>query len=68
MTLDESKNEDDHVDEGFGVTIVADKKLSQYLEGAVVDYVESRYGGGFEIKTAIESDCGSSCGSGGCGS
>jgi len=68
MTLDESKNEEDLVDEGFGVTIVSDKKLSQYLEGAVVDYVESTYGGGFEIKTANASDCGSSCGSGGCGS
>lgn len=68
MTLDESKNEEDLLDEEFGITIVADKKLSQYLEGAVVDYVESSYGGGFEIKTANSSDCGSSCGSGGCGS
>ena len=68
MTLDESKNEEDLVDEGFGITIVSDQKLSQYLEGAVVDYVESAYGGGFEIKTANASDCGSSCGSGGCGS
>lgn len=67
MTLDESKNEEDHVDEGFGVKIVVDKKLNQYLEGAVIDYVESRYGGGFEIKTANAGDCGS-CGSGGCGS
>lgn len=66
MTLDESKNDEDQVDEGFGVTIVTDKKLSQYLEGAVVDYTESQYGGGFEIKTANASDCGS-CGSS-CGS
>lgn len=67
MTLDESKNESDNIDEGFGVTILTEEKLAPYLEGAIVDYVESRYGGGFEIKTNNESDCGSSCG-GSCGS
>jgi iron-sulfur cluster assembly protein len=67
MTLDESKNESDIMDEGFGVTILTEDKLQEYLEGAVVDYVESRYGGGFEIKTnnpggGCDSGC-SSCGS-----
>lgn len=59
MTLDESKTENDILDEYYGVSIVTDRKLSPYLEGAVVDYVESRYGGGFEIRTAREGDgCG----------
>jgi len=62
MTLDESKTENDIVDEYYGVSIVTDSKLSPYLEGAMVDYVESRYGGGFEIRTGRESDsCGGDC-------
>lgn len=67
MTLDESKNEGDILDEGFGVAILTEDKLATYLEGAVVDYVESIDGGGFEIKTNNESGCGSGCG-GSCGS
>lgn len=67
MALDESKNENDIVDEGFGVTILTEDRLSEYLEGAVVDYVESQYGGGFEIKTNKSgSGCDSGCSS--CGS
>ena len=62
MTLDESKTENDILDEGFGVSIVTDKKLSPYLEGAVIDYVESRYGGGFEIRTNTSGSCGDGCG------
>lgn len=72
MALDESKLEDDILDEEFGVSMVIDKKLSMYLEGAIVDYVESSNGGGFEIRTAntnngggCDSGCCSSCG-GGC--
>ena len=52
MTLDESKTDDDILDEEYGVSLVTDKKLKSYLEGATVDFVESRYGGGFEIRTA----------------
>lgn len=67
MTLDESKNEDDILDEDYGVKILTEKKLTSYLDGAVVDYVESRYGGGFEIRTASNGGgCGDSCGEG-CG-
>lgn len=61
MTLDESKNDEDVLDERYGIRIVTDKKLSPYLEGAIVDYVESRYGGGFEIRTA---NSGGGCGDG----
>ncbi|KLU67938.1 iron-sulfur cluster insertion protein ErpA [Desulfosporosinus acididurans] len=66
MTLDESKTTDDILDEGYGVSILTDKKLSSYLEGATIDFIDSKQGGGFEIRTANPSSdgCGS-CG-GGC--
>ena len=67
MTLDESKTEDDILDEEYGVSIIIDKKLSTYLEGATIDYVESANGGGFEIRTA-KADNGGGCDSGCCGS
>ena len=68
MTLEESKTEEDILDEEYGVSILTDKKLSTHLEGAIVDYVESSNGGGFEIRTA-KIDNGDSCGGGcsGCG-
>lgn len=68
MTLDESKTDDDYLDEDFGVSIITDRKLSPYLEGAIVDYVESRYGGGFEIRTQNSGEgCGDGCsGDSGC--
>lgn len=70
MTLEESKTEDDILDEEYGVSILTDKKLFTHLEGATVDYVESSNGGGFEIRTAKTGNsdgdaCGSGCG--GCG-
>ena len=65
MALDESVNPEDQVDEAFGIKLVADKKFAEYLEGAVVDYIDSEYGGGFQIKTPRDSDCSSGCS--GCG-
>lgn len=70
MTLEKSKTEDDILDEEYGVSILVDKKLSTYLEGAVIDYIESEHGGGFDIrtvKTDNDGGCGGSCGcSGSC--
>ena len=67
MTLEESKTEDDILDEEYGVSMLTDKKLSTQLEGAIVDYIESSDGGGFEIRTA-KTGSGDACGSGGgCG-
>ena len=70
MTLEESKTVDDILDEEYGVSILIDKKLSTDLDGAIVDYVESSDGGGFEIRTANTGNgdgdaCGGGCG--GCG-
>ncbi|MDR3289632.1 MAG: iron-sulfur cluster assembly accessory protein [Peptococcaceae bacterium] len=62
ITLDENKGENDNLDEGFGISIVADKKLESFLEGAVVDYSEENEGAGFEIKTDRQKDsCGGNC-------
>ena len=67
MTLEETKTEDDILDEEHGVSMLIDKKLSTHLEGAIVDYVESDNGGDFEIRTAKTnngggcSSCGGSC-------
>lgn len=65
MTLEESKTDDDILDEEYGVSLVMDKKLTIHLEGATVDFVESVNGGGFEIRTAQSGSgggCGDSCG------
>jgi len=65
MTLDESKTEEDILDEEYGVSILTDQKLSTHLEGAIIDFIESNTGGNFEIRTA-KSDNGGGCGEG-CG-
>jgi len=66
LTLDESTTEDDILDQEYGISIVTEKKLASYFEGATVDFVESHYGGGFEIKTSSSGgSCGDTCG--GCG-
>lgn len=63
MTLDESKTENDILDVEYGVSLVADKKLSIHLEGAIIDYIDSVNGGGFEIRTAKSGGgCGDGCG------
>jgi len=67
MALEELKTEEDIIDEEYGVSVVIDKKLSSYLEGAVVDYIETNLGGSFEIRAA-NSNNGGACGDGCCGS
>jgi len=63
MTLEESKTDEDILDVEYGVSMLTDKKLTTYLEGAVVDFIESSHGGGFEIRTAKSGGgCGDSCG------
>ncbi len=69
MTLENEKTEVDILDEEFGVSIIAASTLSEYLEGAFIDFVETETGAGFEIRLAknfASQDCGSSCGEG-CG-
>jgi iron-sulfur cluster assembly protein len=66
MTLEESKTEDDILDEEYGVSILTDIQLVTHLEGAIIDYVESNLGGDFKILTA-KSNNGGACGDGCCG-
>lgn len=66
MALDESKNPEDHLDEAFGVKILADTQYAEFLEGAVIHYIDNERGSGFQIVTAFASDGCSSCSS--CGS
>ena len=48
MVFDE-KRPDDLVSEHFGVQVLVDRFSSDYLHGAVVDYVDSLNSGGFKI-------------------
>ena len=68
MAIDETKTDDDILDEEYGVSILTDKKLSPQLEGAILDYIESSNGSGFQIRT-LNPDPGDGCSSGcaGCG-
>ena len=79
MALDENEPEEgDNTFEADGMKVYIDGLSLQYMEGAVVDYVEDMMGGGFKIENPnASSTCG--CGSsfsaeggeapaGGCGS
>jgi len=66
MALDESKTPEDDVFEAHGITVVVNKRFTKFLEGAILNYIESEYGSGFQIKTPGQSDCCSGCSS--CGS
>lgn len=66
MALDESTNPEDHVDEAYGVKIAVEQQFTQFLDGAVINFIDSEDGSGFEIKTSGQSDCSSGCSS--CGS
>lgn len=68
MALEDAKTEVDVLDEEYGVAIITANTLSEYLEGAFIDFVEGEAGNGFEIRLAKDfggQGCGSSCG--GCG-
>jgi len=66
MTLDELKIAEDILDEEFGVSMITDKKLSTDLERAVIDFIDSADGGGFEIRTAKTAGGGGCDSCGGC--
>lgn len=61
MALDVPK-ENDQTLEVSGVKVIVDSMSGQYLNGAVVDYVDSLMGAGFKIENPnASSTCG--CGS-----
>jgi iron-sulfur cluster assembly accessory protein len=62
LVFDE-KRDDDVVSEFYGVPVLVDRFSADYLNGAVVDYVDSLNSGGFKIsnpKAAHTCGCGRS--------
>ena len=49
MTFDQNSQENDVLDEQFGIAIIVDKEDATILEGTKVDYKQSLMGGGFTI-------------------
>ena len=63
FTLDEIANEDDFDFEFSGIHLLVDAMSRQYLEGAILDYVEELYGSQFTItnpNATTTCGCGSS--------
>lgn len=68
LLLDDEISSDDTVLESSGLKIVVDPYSYPYLQGAVVDYVETQMGEGFIIQNPnFETTGGCGCGHGGCG-
>ena len=62
FTLDEVQNEDDFLIQSGAASVLVDATSAQYLQGAVVDYVEDLQGSQFKISNPqAETTCG--CGS-----
>lgn len=49
MSFDNSRKDGDVSTEDKGVTIVADQQSRKFLEGSVIDYVDSLKGAGFKV-------------------
>jgi iron-sulfur cluster assembly protein len=61
LALDKA-NDDDHVFENNGVSVVVDKVSMQFVFGSEVDYVEGLQGAGFQVNNPnVVAACG--CGS-----
>lgn len=68
LAFDDNPREDDNVIETAGLKILVDPNSLVYLDGAVIDYVETPQGAGFKIENTnpmAAAACGT-CG-GGCG-
>ncbi|MDR3271278.1 MAG: iron-sulfur cluster assembly accessory protein [Peptococcaceae bacterium] len=51
MGFDNNEGENDLLEEESGIKFIMDQKLTKFLEGAVIDYMEQDGSSGFEIKT-----------------
>ncbi|MBI3914725.1 MAG: iron-sulfur cluster insertion protein ErpA [Chloroflexi bacterium] len=70
MAFEQKSEEGDFVFDSNGIRVYLDSASSMYLEGAVVDYVDSLMGGGFRIENpnaTTSCACGQSFSSGGGG-
>ena len=62
FSLDDKRNDDDHLFEAHGVTLAIDETSLDLLAGSVIDYVEELVGSSFAVKNPnASSTCG--CGS-----
>jgi iron-sulfur cluster insertion protein len=61
FSLDDKRNEDDHLFEAHGVTLAIDETSLDLLAGSTVDYVEDLVGSAFAVKNPNAS---STCGCG----
>jgi iron-sulfur cluster insertion protein len=62
FTFDDAQNEDDFEIPAGGISVLVDSMSWQYLNEAVIDYVENDMGASFSIKNpAAQTTCG--CGS-----
>lgn len=57
MALDESKNEEDVLEEIKGIKVVYVKQLKPHLDEAVIDYADKWYQKGFRIIDAYSGSC-----------
>lgn len=57
MALDESKNEEDVLEEIKGIKVVFVKQLKPHLDEAVIDYADKWYQKGFRIIDAYSGSC-----------
>ena len=57
LTLDESLHENDILIENGEIKVVYESKLNDYLETAVIDYSDSWFNRGFQIKGGGISRC-----------
>ncbi|SPF31881.1 Iron-sulfur cluster biosynthesis family protein [Candidatus Desulfosporosinus infrequens] len=65
LTFEESKNDDDNLEVYYGISIITDKKQVTTLDGIIVDYIETKKGGGFDIRKPKKDNAkgsGGSCG------
>ena len=67
LTFDD-RREDDHWTQCHGIPVLVDPVSAQYLHGAVVDFQEDPFGGGFRINNPkAKRSCGCDPSSGQCG-
>jgi iron-sulfur cluster assembly protein len=61
MTFDESKKEEDILEEGYGISMIADKKVCDFFKNVTVNYRKTSNGGAFYIDHIRKRPCGVNC-------
>ena len=59
LAFDDQFADDDEMIDYNGIKVVVDPLSARYVEGAVIDYVETEMGAGFKIEnSSVQSTCG----------